>query len=359
MSFQTESLHDALSVGASVWDRRAVAARVPTPFSAWNWVEAWRSSAPAVVSGGAFVMSDGAAVLPVRLRGRNLSLAVSDVGCPDYLDVIGAPTAPGGDWVEALNRADWARLQFDGCADRGFLVSEFSDALARSGASVRLELTDVCPVIDLPRSFDGYLSRLSRERRQWLRRKERRATDAGITFVDHTAATMQSGFDALVRLHAARWSTGGAFADARLSELVSRALSLSGRAGTLLTTAWLGNRPVGAWLGFRFLDTTYFYQSGRTPEAAQLSVGAVLMARMLRSAIESGGRRFDLLRGAEPYKATWGTRPEPLLRLIAHRGTLSGRLLRTLDTARRGLAAARAAVAKRFPSELGSKGIHE
>jgi CelD/BcsL family acetyltransferase involved in cellulose biosynthesis len=43
------------------------------------------------------------------------------------------------------------------------------------------------------------------------------------------------------------------------------------------------------------------------------------VARLLRQAIEAGKRRFDFLRGDEPYKYEWGATDEPIQRLLVRR----------------------------------------
>ena len=52
------------------------------------------------------------------------------------------------------------------------------------------------------------------------------------------------------------------------------------------------------------------YNSGFRPEAAALSPGLILLAHIIRDAIERGQRRFDFLRGEERYKYDFGPTPE-------------------------------------------------
>jgi CelD/BcsL family acetyltransferase involved in cellulose biosynthesis len=42
-------------------------------------------------------------------------------------------------------------------------------------------------------------------------------------------------------------------------------------------------------------------------------------AAYLRDRLEAGRRRFDFLRGDEPYKYEWGARDEPVERLLVMR----------------------------------------
>jgi CelD/BcsL family acetyltransferase involved in cellulose biosynthesis len=62
-----------------------------------------------------------------------------------------------------------------------------------------------------------------------------------------------------------------------------------------------------------------FYNAGIDPDARELSPGVVLTGRYMRHAIETGKRRFDFLRGDEPYKYEWGATDEPIQRLLVRR----------------------------------------
>ena len=62
-----------------------------------------------------------------------------------------------------------------------------------------------------------------------------------------------------------------------------------------------------------------FYNAGIDPDARELSPGVVLAARYVQSALEAGAKRFDFLRGDEPYKYEWGAVDEPIQRLLVRR----------------------------------------
>lgn len=327
------SLDDALAMGQDAWNGMAGA----SPFASWEWTMAWRTAAPPARRSLAVAVTRPGILLPLRKstgpRGRWHSL-VTDLGCPDHLDVLG-----GGELDGLLNGAFEAgatSVALEGLADQGRLRRELLPALDRDGGRFRLKVQDYCPMVALAESWHAYLQRLSTERRQWIRRKERRALAAGVTFVDHGASDFDAGFDALVALHACRWSDGGVFSDPRLVSLVRDASRrLFERDATWLTTAWLAGQPIGAWLGFGLGDTVSFYQSGRDLRQSSLSIGAVLMGRMIRLAHERGFRNFDFLRGSEAYKAGWGATPEPIWYLEVYSDGVRGRALQAAHTARR------------------------
>jgi len=67
-----------------------------------------------------------------------------------------------------------------------------------------------------------------------------------------------------------------------------------------------------------------FYNAGTNPDAYDLSPGVVLIALFMRRAIEMGKRRFDFLRGDEPYKYHWGAIDEPIQRLLVRCNEVAG-----------------------------------
>lgn len=73
---------------------------------------------------------------------------------------------------------------------------------------------------------------------------------------------------------------------------------------------------------FAYGDRLCYYQGGFEPTLARLSLGTVLTARAMQTAIAEGRAVFDFLRGDEPYKAKWtGAAQVNIRRIIARAGT--------------------------------------
>jgi CelD/BcsL family acetyltransferase involved in cellulose biosynthesis len=72
--------------------------------------------------------------------------------------------------------------------------------------------------------------------------------------------------------------------------------------------------PVSAVMCFDYQQTRYLYNSGYDPLYRPLSAGLICKVFSIRDAVEKGMRRFDLLKGAEPYKARLGGTPTDILR---------------------------------------------
>ncbi|HET7677505.1 MAG TPA: GNAT family N-acetyltransferase, partial [Candidatus Limnocylindrales bacterium] len=173
----------------------------------------------------------------------------------------------------------------------------------------------------------AYLQTLDKHDRHEIRRKLRRAAAQGRLEFRLVEPTPEA-IDAFIELHQARWGEQGLFppteggrrsrrfitrlAELELAEEDRRQLQL----GHLLSD----DRVIFAALGFDDGTTTYFYNAGMNPQARSLSPGVAGAAFYLRDRIAAGRRRFDFLRGDEPYKYEWGAVDEPVFRLLVRRG---------------------------------------
>src|SRR5256884_979215 len=309
-------LLEELRHGSLAWDQLLKRSPAASPFAGWAWHWAWANSAPpedvrtsqAVLlrgAGGAVEALLPVAVRDVTLRRRRVSAltwAIGDIGCPDHLDVLAAPEADLGAVVTALKALPWDVMVLSNLAPDATNATRLAAALTRRGCAIRREALRSCPYLELPSSWEEYLASLSAARRQNLRRKERNLRrNHAVVVVDYGPERLDEGWRRLVALHQLRWSGAGTFSDPRIEQLHHCFVREAARRGQLwLSTLELDGDPAAAWYGFAHRDTVYFYQSGRDPRWAAESVGHVLMAMMIRRAIERGYRRGALLRGGGP-----------------------------------------------------------
>ncbi|MGZ3587270.1 MAG: GNAT family N-acetyltransferase [Candidatus Limnocylindrales bacterium] len=232
--------------------------------------------------------------------------------------------------AEAWDVVDLRRLhQADPAADA--LEMAFRSVGRRAGWDVVREQEDVCPVVTVAPDldWDGYLATLDKKDRHEIRRKVRRAEAAGpnvFRLVDPTAQTV----DAFIDLHQARWGEEGLFpataGGARSRRFLHRLAELEADEGPARQLQ-LGHFEVDGRLIFASLGfddgTCYFYNAGMDPGARELSPGVTGAAAYLRYELGEGRRRFDFLRGEEPYKYEWGARDEAIQRVLVRRGSVA------------------------------------
>jgi CelD/BcsL family acetyltransferase involved in cellulose biosynthesis len=69
---------------------------------------------------------------------------------------------------------------------------------------------------------------------------------------------------------------------------------------------------VASFLCLEYAGGVALYNSGFDPAHASLAPGIVLLAHVIRDAIDRALPMFDFLRGEEPYKYAFGPTPEEL-----------------------------------------------
>ena len=345
------SLSDALALGPAAWEAVAARAPSPSPFMSWAWHRAWADSMPAaeVAASEALVLWGAggavAALLPVLLRSislhrvpvKALTWAIGDTGCPDHLDVL-APSPSEvdlGALVPLLEDLPWQVVVLSNLAQNAANARQLCESIAARGHAVHRRALWGCPYLELSDDWERYLATLTPTRRQTLRRKERNLRrHHAVAITDYDGDRLEEGWSHLVRLHQRRWDGAGAFHDPCVVRLHRRfAAELAARGRLWLTTLDVDGEPAAAWYGFAWLDTVYFYQSGRDPRWDRESVGLVLMGAMIRRAIERGYRRFDFLRGEDPYKRQWTETERVAEEITIFRMGWRGRWLRALDAA--------------------------
>ncbi|MET0773105.1 MAG: GNAT family N-acetyltransferase, partial [Candidatus Limnocylindrales bacterium] len=130
-----------------------------------------------------------------------------------------------------------------------------------------------------------------------------------------------------IELHQRRWGANGLFPDTeggeRSRRFLHRLTALEAAEGPdamlQLGLVHVGDRPIFASAGFDDGRTCYFYNAGMDPSARELSPGVTGTAAFLRDRMAGGCRRFDFLRGDEPYKYEWGAVDEPVWRILVTR----------------------------------------
>ena len=355
-------------VPRDTWDRLAAANPWATPFSGWAfqraWWDAYHGSAHdetiVVEAAGAGPDAEAVAIVPLMHRheveatdaGRATKIRHGDVGeltpvppsakaiffgasyHADYATVLAAPAdlpavtaALVGHLAAAETPWDAVDLRRLRCGDPAAdqLAAAFGGHEIENGWTLNLEREDVCPVVTFPvgGSFDDYLGTLDKKARHEIRRKVRRAESAGEVLLTPSLDPL-ADLDVFIDLHQKRWGADGLFpptpgGDA--SRVFIRRLfeECGGHGPVRLSFLTVGGRRIAAGIHVETADTWMFYNAGIDPDARELSPGVLLSVKYVQAALEAGTRRFDFLRGNEPYKYEWGAVDEPIQRLLVRR----------------------------------------
>ena len=282
------------------------------------------------------------AILPLVLeRGRGGVRRLAFMGggevAPNHLDVLGDGQSTLA--VEAfadflwLSRASWDVLDLVSVADNSPLCGPWADALRRRGCDTRVSLHTRCAYAALPTSFEHYIQSRSQNTRAEFRRKSRKFRrehpDARFAAVADEAE-LGAVFDAMVRLHQARWhrlGEPGAFASGDFTDFHRAAARAALRGGTLrLYYLRVGGELVAAKYCYRAGPTVAYYAAGFDERFGNYSVGIQLLGHAIEQSILEGAAEFDFLQGDESYKEDWSTGHRDNWRLTVAAPHFRGRL---------------------------------
>lgn len=169
----------------------------------------------------------------------------------------------------------------------------------------------VCPYVELADHFDRYLQeKLSANTRQKVRRFLRKIDQSkDLKFTQATAETCERDIEIIVSFWRHKWAQRkGAQLDALTAKYRSILLQAWADDALFLPMLWRGTQPLGGLgsLVDRQKKTLMFFVAGRDESCNEPPPGLVLHAHSIRWAIGNGLRTYDLLRGDEAYKYSFG-----------------------------------------------------
>lgn len=288
----------------------------PAWLQAW-WEEFGRGS-PTVVTArrGERLIGIGA----FMRQGDALAFA-GDPNVCDYMDLVldqeAAEQALQELW-QSLLRLEWRELVLWGLPDGSPTLRLLPELARRKGLTPLQEREDVCPLLELPATWEEYLESLPGKDRHELLRKLRRLYRVAEPSLEVLSAPEEAtaAVEDFLHLHRISRPDKARFMTDEMARFFRRMVSyLSAEGWVRLYFLRLGQVRAAALLCFVDGDTLQLYNSGYDPEYGHLSVGLLSKAMLVEHAIAAGFRRLDFLRGAEPYKYDLGARDVVVHRL--------------------------------------------
>jgi CelD/BcsL family acetyltransferase involved in cellulose biosynthesis len=316
-------VHESLeAVGSEAWEALHADSALRSPFLSWAWQREWL----AVFGEGRRLelrtVTDDAgrllAVLPLveMAPGRLMLAGGADVS--DYLDLLARAGHEAAAWsvlleARAAERATWELHAVPGASPT---VGALPGLAAVVGLTVSAEIEERCPVLALPETWDAFLAALPKKHRHELTRKirrfEREVPDGRVVW-ESTPDGISRRLDDFLALHRASREGKAKFMDGRMERFFRRAIvALAAGGGARLALLERPDSAIAAFVTLEWDGTVGLYNSGFAPADAALAPGLVLLAHVVRDALERGHRRFDFLRGEERYKYEFGPSPEPV-----------------------------------------------
>lgn len=327
--YHGESVFDAL---AMEWDHLVAHSMTNTPFQQLAYQRAWWQH----------LRPTNATLHTIALRDDNGTLnglacffLLDEVlyfnGCveeTDYLDVIcpadQAPTLWQAVFDRLCNRdfPEWKAFDLCNVPEASITRTLFPDLAPWSGLDFHEEIHEVCPVIQLPTTFEAYLETMDSKQRREVQRKLRRAdaANAHLVFVGRDDDLNAAVERFLELLQKSTYSKRDWLNDGRRALFHETARAALDNDMLQLVFIEVEGIKAAALFNFDYNGRIWVYNSGLDPASfGSLSLGVVMTAKVIKKAITDGRTAFDFLRGSEAYKYRFGAKDTTVYRLQATR----------------------------------------
>jgi len=270
-------------------------------------------------------------LLSVRQDGRTIGIAplqrkndtarlIGDKNVCDNLDFIVAPNNASEFYhrlITYLKQDGVKRLELEPVRRNSSAMTHLLAVAEKTGCRISYADDDLSYALNLPGSWDDYLSLLRGKERHEIRRKLRRLDEAGqITYrlVD-TADSVGEEMKIFLELFRSNRSDKADFMnDQMVSFFRGLAETLNEARILKLFFLDLDQIPIAASMCFNYRSTMYLYNNGYDKRFGSLSVGLLGKVLSIKASIQSGLKTYDFLKGAEGYKQRLGGQPYQLYR---------------------------------------------
>jgi len=317
---------DAFTLFAPEWDTLAHAGMTATPFQFLAYQQAWWTH---LGPGELYTVAvhNEADELIALAPLYNLEGVLYFNGCTqetDYLDLIVRPKHAEAAWNAVIDYlctdvAEWQA--FDLCNIPAASPSRtiLPRLAASRGFSFAETVHEVCPTIPLPDSFEAYLeTQLDKKQRHEVRRKLRRAEGAEAKLIIvGPDDDIKAAVEAFLVLLQKSTPEKKAWLDEGRRAVFHDVAAAAQADGTLqLMFMEVDGQKAAALFNFEYAGRVWVYNSGLDPASfGHLSLGVVLTARAIETAIKHGNHTFDFLRGNEEYKYRFGAQDTTVHRI--------------------------------------------
>jgi CelD/BcsL family acetyltransferase involved in cellulose biosynthesis len=243
----------------------------------------------------------------------------------DYLDLIievGQEDAVYRALLDYLEKdaPAWDLVDLCNIPQNSLTFVRLSELAKARGYQTLIEIEDVCPIIELPPSWDDYLMMLDKKQRHEVRRKLRKADREAETrfLIIGPEHNLQAEMQDFVELHQRSTPEKDEFMDPQMQRFFFEVAEVLQAKGWLqLAFVIMDGQKAASLLNFDYGDTILVYNSGYDPmQFRQLSPGIIVTARCIEHAISLGRSKFDFLRGDEVYKYRFGAQDTEVRRLL-------------------------------------------
>jgi len=236
-------------------------------------------------------------------------------------------------------RKDWDVLFIERIRKNNSLLKGINDLSLPKGWKLSLRQSDWHFRISLPDSADVYLTSLPKKLRYALRKGKKLCHERGQLLLENVkgADAVRSLYDLFVQLSIKSFrSRGGvsAFEDLGRVSFFRELLVRLEENGRLDAHALKVDEEILAIsFGYRFGNGYKYILPTFNPDWSDCEPGHLMIAELIRTAIQRGDTYFDMGNGETLYKRQWCNLREPLFRLEVIAPTIGGKIFSVLTSA--------------------------
>ena len=236
----------------------------------------------------------------------------------DYLDFVITPGREGDFFkvlLDDLRQNGIKKLDLRPLQPDSTVLAQLVSIAQNRGYEVTCRPEDVSLELDLPTNWNEYLAILKTKQRHEVRRKLRRLWEAGN--VEHlcveVSQEVEDYLDIFLKLFALSKDEKASFMNPKMESFFRSLAKAMAEIGLLrLGILQLDKVPAAMTMGFDYNDSHYLYNSAYDPQFGYLSVGLLCKVLCIKESIEKGKRKWNFLKGGEPYKYQLGGQEIPL-----------------------------------------------
>ncbi|MFC2056841.1 GNAT family N-acetyltransferase [Chloroflexota bacterium] len=256
-------------------------------------------------------------VAPLMVRDGTASLLGSADVC-DYLDFVVAPGMEGDFFtvlLDDLRQKGVQHLDLESLRPDSSVLTSLVGIAQNRKYRVLCHQEGVSLELDLPATWEGYLSILTAKQRHEVRRKLRRLKEAGKVDYHNVedSAAVREVMDTFLKMFSESREDKAAFLTSHRESFFRSLADIMAEVGLLrLGILDLDSTPTAMIMCFDYDDCVYLYNSGYDLQYNYLNVGLLSKIFCIKESIQKGKKRFDFLKGDEIYKYHLGGRKIPL-----------------------------------------------
>jgi len=245
----------------------------------------------------------------------------SFIGSADVCDYLDFVITPG-------RERDFFRVLLDDLREKGIkkldlrplrpdstVLTQLVSIAQNRGYEVTCCSEDVSLELDLPTTWNEYLAILNNKQRHEVRRKLRRLWAVGS--VEHRCVEVgqevEDYLDIFFKLFSLSKDEKASFMNPKMESSFRSLAEAMADIGLLrIGIIQVDKVPAAMTMGFDHNDSHYLYNSAYDPHFSHLSVGLLCKVLCLKESIEKGKKKWNFLKGGEPYKYQLGGQEVPL-----------------------------------------------